>query len=585
MFNFTAFAKAYILYLRKSTDVEDKQVESLQIQLETMIKFRVYGFNIVEIIEEKQSAFHPGRPKFDSIIERVKTGEIDGILVYDTNRISRNPIDGGMVTHLLSTGQLKHFQSRNVSYTPQSNLMPLQFELIISFQDSRNKGGFIKGGLRKKAFRGWYPVGHFAGYHHVRKDSNLGKEESIVITDENYAILRHLWEMALSGNFSLSDIHREAHVLGFKSGRKALISYNALSNMFKNEFYSGFYHWHDEDEILVRIKGNHKPIVSEYEFLKVQKTLFRPKKIKKHYQSIPFTYKSIILCRACDRSIVGQRKVQTKCPCKHRFSSVEKTACPKCDLKISKMVSPWQIDRTYYGCCGKKYGCKAPYISEQQLEEQIIQKLHTELKLDKELCDLLMKLMKNPVVRKKISSNELLPHQRKILTELESKKDKYMDMRADGEITKEDYMRRTTKLHKQIAETKLKISEMEEQKDNWHVQIIDLLSKLSVCVDDFKSQPKHVKRSILETFQSLGSNHFLRGKKLELSIPKVLFVIKDCFIVLKKILARVDNLNTLENIVQNAENPPDEGEFSELWCRLREVRTHSIERVNNNSKL
>ena len=71
----------YILYARKSTDTEDKQVLSIDAQLAELRKFA--GDNKLVVIDElieKRTAKMPGRPVFNSMIKRIENGEANGIL-------------------------------------------------------------------------------------------------------------------------------------------------------------------------------------------------------------------------------------------------------------------------------------------------------------------------------------------------------------------------------------------------------------------------------------------------------------------------------------------------------------------------
>jgi site-specific DNA recombinase len=59
----------YILYARKSTDTEDKQVLSIDAQLAELRKFaRDNKLVVIDELIEKQTAKSPGRPIFNSMI-------------------------------------------------------------------------------------------------------------------------------------------------------------------------------------------------------------------------------------------------------------------------------------------------------------------------------------------------------------------------------------------------------------------------------------------------------------------------------------------------------------------------------------
>ncbi|NCP17504.1 recombinase family protein [Candidatus Kuenenbacteria bacterium] len=71
----------FFLYARKSTDVEDKQVRSIEDQITELRAFaKQENLTIVDTFIEKQSAKIPGRPIFGEMIKRIEKGEADGIL-------------------------------------------------------------------------------------------------------------------------------------------------------------------------------------------------------------------------------------------------------------------------------------------------------------------------------------------------------------------------------------------------------------------------------------------------------------------------------------------------------------------------
>ena len=71
----------YFLYARKSTDVEDKQILSIEAQLaELQALAKQERLNVVEVFVEKKSAKMPGRPVFNEMMARIQKGEGPGDL-------------------------------------------------------------------------------------------------------------------------------------------------------------------------------------------------------------------------------------------------------------------------------------------------------------------------------------------------------------------------------------------------------------------------------------------------------------------------------------------------------------------------
>jgi len=66
----------YFLYARKSTDVEDKQVLSIEAQLAELRELaKRENLSIADEFIEKRSAKMPGRPIFNDMLRRIQTGE------------------------------------------------------------------------------------------------------------------------------------------------------------------------------------------------------------------------------------------------------------------------------------------------------------------------------------------------------------------------------------------------------------------------------------------------------------------------------------------------------------------------------
>ena len=77
----------YFLYARKSTDVEDKQVLSIESQLaELRALAKQERLNVVKVFVEKKSAKMPGRPVFNEMIARIQKGEAQGIVCWKLDR-------------------------------------------------------------------------------------------------------------------------------------------------------------------------------------------------------------------------------------------------------------------------------------------------------------------------------------------------------------------------------------------------------------------------------------------------------------------------------------------------------------------
>ncbi len=88
----------YFVYCRKSSEAEDRQILSIDSQINELKRVAVQrGLKITAILTEAKSAKAPGRPVFNSMMERLYHGEADGILCWKLDHLARNPVDGGSI--------------------------------------------------------------------------------------------------------------------------------------------------------------------------------------------------------------------------------------------------------------------------------------------------------------------------------------------------------------------------------------------------------------------------------------------------------------------------------------------------------
>src|SRR3989344_5854357 len=149
----------FFLYARKSSEAEDRQVMSIEAQVVELRELAAREkIHIIEELIEKQSAKVPGRPIFNSMLDRIDRGEASGIISWHPDRLARNSVDGGRVIYLLDTGKLAalKFSTFWFESTPQGKFM-----LNIAFGQSKyyvdSLAENTKRGLRQKVRLGHCP--------------------------------------------------------------------------------------------------------------------------------------------------------------------------------------------------------------------------------------------------------------------------------------------------------------------------------------------------------------------------------------------------------------------------------------------
>lgn len=299
----------YIKYKRKSTDETDRQILSLESQEGETTK--MFGhLKPINLPNESVSAFKPyKRPVFDDMIKRIERGEVQGIIAWHPDRLSRNPIDAGKIIYLLDTGKLKDlkFCSYTFDNTPEGKMM-LNFTMSQSKYTSDKLSVDVKRGMDKKALTGWRPGLATLGY----KNSKVNlKGEQVIYSDKlRFHRVKKMWNMLLTGNFTVHRIFDIANdkwkltmpATGKRPERKLQLS--CLYQMFTNTFYYGWYEWPMGSGNW--IKGNHEAMVTENEFDRVQFILGR--KGKPRNTSHKFAFTGLMRCGFCKAMITAEEK-------------------------------------------------------------------------------------------------------------------------------------------------------------------------------------------------------------------------------------------------------------------------------------
>ncbi|MBI2451052.1 MAG: recombinase family protein, partial [Parcubacteria group bacterium] len=216
----------YFLYARKSSESEDRQVQSIDDQTDRLKKLaKDLGLEIIEIYTESKSAKKPNnRPVFDEMIRRIQNGEADGILCWHLNRLTRNPIDSGQLSWLLQQGIIKSIQTIERQYLPSDNVLLFNVETGQANQYILDLSRDTKRGLLKRLNSGLpngvVPLGYLND-----------KENKVTLKDqERFNLVRKMWDLMLTGNYTPPQILEKANnEWGFRTRKFKRIGGNPLS--------------------------------------------------------------------------------------------------------------------------------------------------------------------------------------------------------------------------------------------------------------------------------------------------------------------------------------------------------------------
>lgn len=446
----------FIIYCRKSTDTEDKQVLSLESQEAELLNIaRKENLNVVKKFRESMSAKEPGRPFFNEALKLISQGKADAILCWKIDRLTRNPIDGGQVQWMLQTDKIKCIKTFEKSYYPNDNVLLINIEQAMATQYIRDLSVNVKRGNRAKLEKGEWPSHAPLGY------INDKGSKTIIVDDKKSRYIKRAFEIYASGGKTLQEVADIIYKEGLRSRTGNKISKGQIHKFIMNKFYYGVM---ERDGRMY--KGNHTPIISLELFTEAQNVLHgrlhpRP---KKHFYSA----RGFIQCAECGCGITADTK----------------------------------RGHQYYYCTNGKQSCNQHkrYYRSEKIHE-IISELFDKLKLPPQLIIISGKAYEEIFQKSKVNKKEIivtLQNEAKMLLDKEN-------MLVEGFTSKiiryDVYTSKIKEIEARSIEIELQISALQNVHENNEAtfeQIKNVLVDGYFASYVYKSASERIKRSYLE---------------------------------------------------------------------------------------
>ena len=408
----------YFLYARKSTDVEDKQVMSIEAQLtELRALARRDGLDIVEEFVEKRSAKIPGRSVFEEMLKRLERGDAQGIICWKIDRLSRNPVDSGRISWLLQQSVIQKIITHDRVYLPQDNVLVMSVEFGMANQYIRDLSVNVTRGLRHKARLGIYPSIAPLGY------LNDPRTRTIVVDRKKSKIILVAFELYAQNGSRLEDVSNFLFQSGIKTGATRgwskgggkPLKRDQISFLLSNPFYYGHFKYSGE-----MYEGKHAPIVSKELFDKVQRVLALRGRANHKATNEPQAFCGLLKCSECGCSITAEEKT------KHQKNG-----------NVHQYV--------YYRCTKKRGACASEYIRQEKLDTQLSELL-SKFILPKEWASELNNMAEKDAADAAQTSATSVSALRAHIAELDGKIARITDLFVEQDIERDEYLSRKREL-------------------------------------------------------------------------------------------------------------------------------------------
>ena len=420
---------------------------------------------VVKEFHESKSAKSIGREVFNEMMKFIEEGNADGILCWKLDRLARNPIDEGIIKHLLQSGKIKAIKTSEKEFLSEDNAIFTGLEFAMAIQYSRDLSKNVKRGNREKLKRGWWPSKAPFGYKNARGNT------PIILDKEVAPLLKYAFKRYAKGNISIKELNNELYKKGLRTESGKKLTPSALHHKLHNPFYYGLMVRNGET-----FQGKHKPIITKEIFEQVQdigKEKSKPRAYK-HF----FPYRGFLICEDCGCSLTADKKK----------------------------------GHTYYYCTNGKGICDAhrQYVRSEVIDKQITKEI-AKLKFPKEIIELMYDASLQQRGITKEAQKQQKEKLKKLLKQCLQAQDKLFTSYSRGKTPETIYERKIKELEQEQKELEQEIDKKVSNDLSTFERTKEFFLLANKTKKDFKHGDDIKKRKILET---VLSNVYFSGQEV-----------------------------------------------------------------------
>ncbi|MEO6536543.1 MAG: recombinase family protein [Candidatus Paceibacterota bacterium] len=427
----------YLIYARKSSESEERQVLSIPAQLSELKDIaEKEEYEVAKIFEESMSAKASGRPLFNQMLELIQKGKGYSLLVWNVDRLARNMVDGGMLLELMDQGKILEIRTYERTYrnTPDDKfMMSLYFGMAKKYVDDLSVN--VKRGNLEKLKRGdWTSRAPF-GY------SNNKATKTIAVDTVRAPYVHEMFELYSTGLHSSQDISNLLYEKGLRSSSGKKIYKSGVQKIINSRFYTGIMEANGNEYL-----GNHEPLVSTQLFEKC-KEVSDKKARRTRPKTLSFTLSGFMTCANCGCAITAE-------------------------LKKNKYI--------YYHCTNGKGICdqRSFNANETELHKQITLDLK-KLKISPRMIDIVYKAKLEELEHSKGTGDHALEDAQKALKLLATRKSRLVDTYTEGDIDTDLYRAKLREIDNENVRLTKRIADLEKE-------VSDPLATIELIYSKFK---------------------------------------------------------------------------------------------------
>ncbi len=461
------------IYTRLSKDDGDKPESDSIGNQKALIRDFIKNHPEIEVVSEKADDGYSGvnfeRPGFKEMMDEIRAGQVDCVIVKDLSRFGRNYIEAGNYIERVFPFIGVRFIAINDSYDSkdqnQSDSLIIPFKNLINDAYCKDISVKIRTQLDIKRKKGEF-IGAFAVYGYLKDSEDHNK---LVVDTFASEVVRAIFRWKLEG-LSQGDIAERLNAQGvlcpmeyklslgmkvqtnFRANRKAVWSWSSVSRILTNEIYTGVlvqgkvstpnykvkkFMKKDESE-WIRVEQSHEAIIDEDTFRVTQELL------KKDVRRGPergrvYPLSGYLVCADCGQNMIRKSAVSGG---KKYF---------------------------YYVCSGHKArnDCKPHSIREEELFDGVLTAMQGHVKVVADLKRMMETLESLPEDQRNVVNYDVqIVKLKEDVERNQGFKMKLYDNLQDGLINQDEYFMFKKTYSEKIAEAEKAIRHLEQERED-----------------------------------------------------------------------------------------------------------------------
>lgn len=419
------------IYIRVSTEEQAKEGYSISAQREKLKAYceiqdwHDYRFYVDEGISAKDM----NRPQLLQMIQHIKEGLIDTVLVYRLDRLTRSVMDLYKLLEIFEKYNCT-FKSATEVYDTSTAIGRLFITLVAAMAqwERENMGERIRLGFQEKVRQGKYaqnqrPFGYFL-------DRKTGK---LTINEEEAKIVRLIVDLYLKKGYGANRICKYLNERNIKTRDGNAWNDKPLMQLLKNPLYTGTIRWGLDYEKPMLVEGAVPAIIDKQTFEEIQRTIEKRRGLSPRSVASDYIFSGVFKCSVCGHPMVGFMTYQT-------------------------LATGERVTYKNYRCLRKKTGeCKGI-------------KNVSERKLEKAFLDYLKKIDFSPVLEETAASGEEklnktdhidIEELKKELDKIEKRKKKWQYAWANEMMSDDEFRERMNEERELEAKIKKQLEEFD----------------------------------------------------------------------------------------------------------------------------